>query len=678
MGDSRTTGAWNGTTAKRLDISLAALLFLLAIACSWTGFGLILRAPPEARVDQGRVPEMLAAAQAVGKELGLSDVSMRMGPGSIDFSWAAETPKPGLRLHFAPGRVGKADEMVLAEASEIPADLDVEHLKQAILSVGKRGIWRWEPARHRPDAMPRLSPEGMRRFLFLLGVCWLLIFLAGIGSLLTSNWHREDAVLLIPVLLLLGHALWIPGIPLDMKLHFLPTDLGRGDLPDVYGFGFPGFQMLTAGFSDAGPASLYAAIFLCALLALVLAYRLARDWTDSRLFAFLLTLILVSMPLWLRTVRSDSSHVPAFTAFLVGLSFFHSESAAWRYSRVLLAALALGLAMMTRAEFVVLPVIGFLAYAAVGWRRTLNVASLLAAGGALAAFLAPNYVWIAGLLGWQTESFLDAGATLQAVLGLSRGNLFFHPDFTPWFLMLFAGLGALELLIRKRFFLVGSAFLSAVLFLFHVFTIQPIFQSAHYQFLAWTPYALLAAYGFASRIEGLRKSGRKREAGAALVVLSVLLAGTPFLYPELLSKEPTTIHREMSFIEKNAASFGGDNPVFAFRESEDVALKNPENLLHALGVTSACIRTVRTEAEARKTILPGSLYYRGLACYTDPGLHEGDACRRFEKHRLLAPMATRILSPRPFGNERYPAAEVEIGLFLVLDGAGEDGSEGAE
>ncbi len=650
------------------DRLVAALVMALIVATSALCFRLIFLPPLEAKVNPYGIQTLQAAAENERNVVQAERVSLRSWPGGFMLVWLSDADQPLMRLSFESGL--EYDEQSIRfqpERSYIPEGIDTAPIVERLQAATSAGIWHWQRAESRAGLASRLDRRVMKSFLMLLAALWALVGLAAAWVLASAKWNRHDIWLLPLLLIAVAYTLWAEPIPFDIKLHFLPLDLGRGDLVGVYGFGFPGFEMLAAMLADQSPVSLYSAITVCGLLGLPLLYVITRQASGNRLYAWLLVLAVMSLPLWLRAIRSDSSHVAAWTALLTAVALLQQQTERWRYVKPLLAALALALAMMVRTEFVVLPVAGLLLFAAMNWRPAKGRLPLLLATAALILLLLPNYRWIVGALSWEAEDFLLPSQTLKAVVGISQGNLFFHPDFTPRAFMWFACFGWAMLLAKRHFFIAVSALLFPALFLFHEFTLKPTYQSAHYQFMAWMPYAALMAYGLLQLVKGFEWLKLPKLTIAVVLGLSLFAMITPSRYATLMSREPTTIHQEVSFFTDNLASFSDVGLVYAFQENNDSALKNPENLLHASGVSSVDFRYFNFGEEDRVEVSPGDWYYRGLACYTDPKLWNAKSCFRFEDKLTLQPLVTRLLGQRPYQNAGLPLPQVEIGLFRVLE-----------
>ena len=612
--------------------------------------------------------DILERAGQFNEALGAIEVNTHASPDRMEIKWMKADGS------LAASVVLRPDEREEPKGFNIEVDQDspalqakLDDIEHAIVSLAGVGLWQPIEIQIKQGDLPRLNGDSVRSLLIVLALLWAVLILVGVVAAFGGKWERTDAWLLLPILVGVAWCVVTPAVPLDMKLHFLSFDLGRGDLFDIYGFGYPGFQKLIAVVAGSHPAALYTSITLLGLLCLVLLYRLALTLVGKRTFAVLFTLCMASLPLWLRVIRSDSSHVPALFLVLLALNLL-TKGKKVGFCRSISIFSALALAMTVRLEFFVLPIVVLLTLALSKDRPRVSRRGLLAAAGLAAVLLVPNYLWIFRLLSWQVHGVTDPGDALAAlaaaVTGISRDNLFFHPGYTPYELMMAAWLGCAGLLSKKRILTFLVCLAAAALLMIHPFTLQPHFISVHYQLLAWTVYVALAAHGITLLVELSSRASSVWWRRMVLPACVLALGLMPVAYPVLLSEEPTSVHQEVSFWIANKAKAVEACEILGWRESVDCALKNPENLLEALTGRAPQYVHARSDSGGPRISCPTALYYRGLACFTDPGLRV--ACSVFERTNTLQAVAVRSIVPQSFAHENYPAGPLEIGLFRIV------------
>ncbi len=642
-------------------------LMLAGIVC---GFGLWWHPPTRVGVAPAVVPHLHVACETWAQANGDWDVTTRSEDDRLSLTLQALDPATGeptsepsaIHLSLFPESPGDTQAFSVRLASPSPAQSGlIAALKQALQSPDAPPLWVWEDG----TALPRRHAVWAGRLFGITAVCWLLVLAAGFLLPFRLDFSHRDAALGLALCASLAWMSASAAVPLDIKLHFLPLDLGRTDIISFYGIGFPGFLTWVDWVAGRHPCCVYAAVALTGMGSLILLYTLTARLTNRRIAAW--TVLLLSVhPLWLRALLSDSSHLPALFATLTACALWWLGPP--RFHIRLLAVVALVLAMSVRLELLVLPlVLGLLIWVLrkrpFKHRPPVWTPATWLALGCGALWLIPNYLLLASSFPTESGLELDPWRTLVAAIGFNDGNLWFDRGFSPAWIPWLTWLGFLRLLQKKQYRAVLAAVAALALFLVHPFTTQRLFQSIHYQVPLWPIAALVAGYALAE-LQSVLAAGRSRRVQAAMTIAAAgLLVATPASFGTLLSDTPTAAHGEAAFLTRQAANLDPTRPVWSWKTDGDGPLKNPDLLLEALGAIPSDWRFGTHERPLPAPEDRAVYYYRSAACWIDPSV--AGQCRTFEQRVDLTPLATQTIPARAFAHERYPSAEFEIGLYRI-------------
>lgn len=558
----------------------------------------------------------------------------------------------------------------------LPETLPVEVRERiaAALSDPRRVLGEYEHSRaSRPVRPPNLAADRYAHSIMLVMAFTLLaLALWGFrGRFTARDW---------PLLAVLGAGLVSvfivaqPGIT-DIKLHFFneARQIWRWD---VYGPANPAWQKLLYRFFGVSDQVLFRANSLMGILCAIPFYLLLRDRFGGHGVAWVGALLLVTHPTWLFYTAGDIAHPWAFF-FFFGAAAILSRPELPSTAGVMLAASALSLSMLGRAELMTLGPVLLLVLGATRLRELLTRRARGVIYGSLLVLvlLLPQVMNLLSLIFLRTDEFVtwrwEAALMTWIWLPYLGGyNTYTNLLWSPWPHIVLVPIGA-ALLLWQRLPTALGLLIIAPLFLWNDFYLQPEFSTTHYQLPALPFYIIFAAIAGAEGLRRIRKHlDTRTTAGLALALAVGLWLTSVWAYRDLLST-PFTFQKQYQQVSAHRHLVDPACVLMYYKPYGDHDLHNPKliwfdypegfreyrNLAHLPPPPASdglCLYYLRTPScQVLNRDAPGSRdrYFR--------------ECEEIESKLTMEPLYESLLPARAAFDERYFSNPIETGLFRV-------------